>query len=125
MQIIYLKKFSISLGITLGLFLIMTLLATTLNYFNIVGNSGMGIFKMIIPIISMLGGGIYLGHNAKEKGWLEGIKLSITVILLFLLIHLIWIKSNFEIKNILYYFILLISGMIGSMIGINIKRKND
>ncbi len=123
-QLIIIKNFSKSLGISIFLFLVITLVATTLNYFNILSAGGMGIFKMLIPIISMLAGGIYLGSKAKNKGWLEGIKLSIFIIILLLLCHFLWMKAPFELKNILYYLILVISSTVGSMLGINLKRKD-
>lgn len=118
------KNFLKTLGITILLFLVISLLATTLNYFNLIGSGTIGIFKMIIPIISMIVGGIYLGSKAKSKGWLEGIKLSITFILILALFNILWMKNSFGLKNVLYYAILMISGTVGSMVGINIKRKD-
>lgn len=124
MNIIYLKKFMKTLGLCIGLFLVITLLATALNFFNVITTNTMGIFKMIIPVIALLISGIYLGSKAKNKGWKEGLKLSVFIILLLLFFHLVWMIETFGMKNILYYAILLISGMVGSMVGINIKRKN-
>lgn len=124
MNIIYLKNFLKTMGLCLTLFLLITLLATTLNFFNIITTNTMNLFKMIIPVITILISGIYLGNKAKSKGWKEGLKLSIVIIILLLLIHLIWMRNTFGIKNIFYYSILMISSMVGSMIGINIKRKN-
>lgn len=123
-KLIYTKNFFKTVSITILLFLSVTLLATILNYFNLIGTGTMGIFKMIIPVISLVIGGIYLGSMARNKGWLEGVKLSIFFILILIFFQLIWIKNSFGIKNILYYIILIISGMVGSMIGINLKRKN-
>ena len=124
MNIIYLKKFMKTLGLCIGLFLVITLLATALNFFNVITTNTMGIFKMIIPVIALLISGIYLGSKAKNKGWKEGLKLSVFIILLLLFFHLVWMNETFGMKNILYFAILLISGMVGSMVGINIKRKN-
>ena len=124
MNIIYLKNFLKTMGLCLTLFLLITLLATALNFFNIITTNTMNLFKMIIPVITILISGIYLGNKAKSKGWKEGLKLSIVIIILLLLIHLIWMRNTFGIKNIFYYSILMISSMVGSMIGINIKRKN-
>ena len=124
MNIIYLKKFMKTLGLCIGLFLVITLLATALNFFNVITTNTMGIFKMIIPVIALLISGIYLGSKVKNKGWKEGLKLSAFIILLLLFFHLVWMNETFGMKNILYYAILLISGMVGSMVGINIKRKN-
>lgn len=124
MNIIYLKNFMKTLGLCIGLFLVITLLATALNFFNVITTNTMGIFKMIIPVIALLISGIYLGSKAKNKGWKEGLKLSVFIIILLLFFHLVWMNETFGMKNILYYAILLISGMVGSMVGINIKRKN-
>lgn len=124
MNIIYLKNYLKTMGLCLTLFLLITLLATTLNFLNIITTNTMNLLKMIIPVITILISGIYLGSKAKSKGWKEGLKLSIVIIILLLLIHLIWMRNTFGIKNIFYYSILMISSMVGSMIGINIKRKN-
>lgn len=123
-QLTYIKNFGKSLGITMFLFLIITLLATILNYFNIIASGGMGVFKMFIPIVSILVGGFYLGSKAKNKGWLEGVKLSIFFLILLTLCHLVWMKDTFGFKNVLYYLILMISSMVGSMLGINLKKKD-
>lgn len=124
MNIIYIKNFSKSLSISILLFLILTLFVTTLNYFNILSINGINISKIIIPIISILSGSFYMGANVKNKGWLEGIKLSSLVILILLIINLLIFKNNFEIKDLIYYIIILVSSMVGSMIGINKKKKN-
>ena len=124
MNIIYIKNFSKSLSISILLFLILTLFVTTLNYFNILSINGINISKIIIPIISILSGSFYMGTNVKNKGWLEGIKLSSLVILILLIINLLIFENNFEIKDLIYYIIILVSSMVGSMIGINKKKKN-
>ena len=98
MNIIYLKKFMKTLGLCIGLFLVITLLATALNFFNVITTNTMGIFKMIIPVIALLISGIYLGSKAKNKGWKEGLKLSVFIILLLLFFHLVWMNETFGMK---------------------------
>ncbi len=124
MNIIYIKNFSKSLSISILLFLILTLVVTTFNYFNLLSINGINISKIIIPIISVLSGSFYMGTKVKNKGWLEGIKLSSLIILILLIIDLLVFKNSFEIKNLIYYIIILVSSMVGSMIGINKKKKN-
>ena len=63
-----------------------------------------------------------MGKKSKKKGWLEGIKLSICFIAIALLINTIFIKQ-FSIQTIIYYIIISLSCIFGSMIGIN-KKKN-
>ena len=124
MNIIYIKNFSKSLSISILLFLILTLVVTTFNYFNLLSINGINISKIIIPIISVLSGSFYMGTKIKNKDWLEGIKLSSLIILILLIIDLLVFKNSFEIKNLIYYIIILVSSMVGSMIGINKKKKN-
>ena len=45
------KKYIISLGYTLGIILIFTIILTILNYFDLLGVKVINILKLIIPII--------------------------------------------------------------------------
>ena len=73
----------------------------------------------------MLTGGIYIGSKANKRGWLEGLKIGLEVIIiLFVVSYLAFDQAGMNIKGIIYYFILLIFSMLGSVIGIN-KRKNQ
>ena len=120
----YLKKIGISIGITFLLILLLTLMTTTLSYFEIIKGNTTTLFKILIPIISIFIGGIIIGKKSTQKGWLEGIKQGLIIILLMLIISLI-LKNKFEFKNTIYYIILIISTTLGSMIGINFKAKAD
>ena len=57
-----------------------------LNYFNILGNTTINYLKLFSVLISVLIGGIYIGSKASKKGWLEGIKIGLEVIILLFLI---------------------------------------
>ena len=72
----------------------------------------------------MFVGGTIIGKNSKQKGWFEGIKLGLIVIIILALFKYLGLNEKFSITNILYYIILTISCTLGSMIGIN-KKKND
>ena len=117
------KKIAISLIYIVSILLLLTLLFTLINYFNIISDRTMSLFKIIIPIVSLFIGGIYLGLNTKLKGFCNGLKLGLIFIGIMIVLNIIFI-SNFEFKNILYYLILLITTSLGSMIGINIKKSD-
>ena len=117
------KKLAISLIYIVSSILVLTFLFTLINYFNVINDKTMSIFKIIIPIISLFIGGIYLGLNTKFKGFCNGLKLGLVFIFIMIILNIVFI-SNFEFKNILYYLILLITTTLGSMIGINIKKSN-
>lgn len=121
----YLKNVGISLGYIIGISLILTLLMTVLNYFDIIKNNFLIIFKLIIPISSLFIGGFIIGKGSKKKGWLEGLKLSLIFITILLIINFIVLNSKIEFKNLLYYLIISVSCIFGSIIGINKNQKNS
>ena len=117
----FLKKSLKSLLYIFSIIIVSTFLVTTLNYFNIIGPKLLTIFKILS---SMFTGGIIIGKNSKQKGWLEGIKLGLIVTVILVLFKYLGLNQKFLITNIIYYIILIISCTLGSMIGIN-KKKND
>ena len=104
--------------------LVLNIVMTILYFFNIIGNSSINYLKLIIVLLSMIIGGIYIGSKANKKGWLEGIKISIVVIILLFLISYLGFDKGISIKSVVYYFLITISSMLGSIIGIN-KRKSS
>ena len=102
------------------LILILTLILSIINYFIPIPTKTI---KLLIPIISILISSIILGKNTKEKAYLEGLKFSSLYIILSIILSLI-IKNPFTLKLILSYLLLLLSGIIGSMIGINLSKKS-
>ena len=119
----FLKNSLISILFIISSFIVLTFILTILSYFNIFNDKTVSIFKIIIPIISLFIGGFYIGKNTHEKGWLEGLKLSLLFIILLIIFNLIVYKNGLNIKNIIYYLIMSISSIFGSMIGISIKKS--
>ena len=78
---------------------------------------------MIIPIVSMLISSYLLGKDTKEKAYLEGLKYS-SIYLLFITIIKLILKTGFNYKVIIIYFLTIFTGIIGATIGINNQRKN-
>lgn len=120
----YLKIIGKSLIYMISILLVSTIIITLLNYFNIIGNKFITVFKIIIAFISMFIGGFIMGKNSKQKGWLEGIKLGFIIIVILFLTNLIILKQDWSVKNLIYYLILIVSCIFGSMIGINKKIDN-
>ena len=90
----YLKTFIFEFIILISL----TLITTILYYFNITNNNINNVFKIIIFIITFLLSGIYIGRRAKQKYYIEGLKISGINIILFLLLSLLF-KYDFNIKQ--------------------------
>jgi len=102
-----------------GSILILTFILSIINYFITFPTK---IIKLLIPIISILLSTIILGKNTKSKAYLEGLKFTSIYITISIIISIIT-KNPFTLKLILSYLLLLLSGIIGSMIGINLNKK--
>lgn len=110
------------LGISLGILLILTFITTTLNYLNIINITTTNILNTINLVISLFIGGYLIGKTKTNKGYLEGLKFG-GIYTLIIIIFNILTKTKFSYKIIILCIILLLSSMIGSMIGINKKTK--
>lgn len=114
----YLKKIGIGFGYIIAISLISVLLLTVLNYFSIIGSKMVVFLEIVIAFISMFIGGFVVGKRSNQKGWLEGLKFG-GIFLIFIVILNLILKNDIEIKNIIYYIIILFSTIFGSIIGIN------
>ena len=112
--------YSQNIGISIGLILLINIIITVLQYFNLFSNS-LNFFKLSMIVISIFIGAYKVGKKAVKKGYLEGIRFGSIMIILFLLINLLLFRS-FQLKNIIYYFIILISSIVGAMFGIQTKK---
>lgn len=115
----YLKVLGKSFIYMISILFISIILVTILNYFNILGTKLVTMFKIIIVLVSIFVGGFIVGKNSKEKGWLEGIKLGLIILFILIIINYLILKQAFEIRNLIYYLILVSSCIFGSMIGIS------
>lgn len=80
------------------------------------------IINMILFVIMYFLIGIKIGKKTQSKGYINGLKYGFALLLLTYLISLFY-TTTFTLFRILYYLVLLSSCVIGSVIGINKKRK--
>lgn len=119
----FLKNIGISLIYIIGIILISTFILTIFNYFNIISGTALSVFKILICTISLFVGGFIIGKNSSKNGWLEGFKLSLIFLLLIVIFNYLAFDSVLSLKNILYYVIIIVSCIFGSIIGINLNKK--
>lgn len=121
----YLKNLSISLAFIIIFILGLTFIGTLFNYIGLFNKTFIKIIKIIIPIISMFIGGFIFGKKQGKNGWLEGLKLSLIFVIMLSLFNYLGLNSNLTIKLIIYYIILIISTILGSIIGVNKFKPNE
>lgn len=114
------KTYLKSYGYLFGILFILTFILSIINYFFIIP---INIFKILILVISFLVSTIILGKNIKQKAYLEGLKFSSIYLIIVVIINFLILKSSFSIKNLVFYLLILFTGIIGTMIGINLKKK--
>lgn len=104
-----------------SIILILTIILSILSYYLLIPTK---IIKLLIPLISIFISSIILGKNTKEKAYLEGIKFTSIYIIISIILSIIT-KNSFSIKLILCYILILLTGIIGSMIGINLNKSHN
>lgn len=105
------------IGIIVG-----TMLITLMNYFNILGVKVIRVLKFILPSGMILVSSYRLGKMSSKNGYLEGLKLSGIIVAAFTI--LVLLLDKFNLKCLMYYAILMLMGVMGSMIGINRRKTN-
>ena len=114
----YLKYFGI-------FFLVIITIAIITSLINLTGINSSTINKLsiVLTAISFFAIAAIASHKTKERGFIIGLKLGISFVLLLLIINLIVFRSSFNIDRLIYYTILILSGILGGSFGKNIKKK--
>lgn len=118
----YLKKYGLRLFYTFLFLFLALFFITLLYYFNVINETFYKVLKLIILIGDIFINSFILGKNAQAKGYLEGIKLSLLIIVIFFLLSLFF-KEPLKLSILIYYLIITTTSTLGSMIGIQ-KKKN-
>ena len=111
------KYFLKAAAIIIGLLFLFSIIINLLYYFDIINNNISKYIKMLLSIISFFIGGLYIGKKSTSKGYMNGLKLSFVMIILFITIGII--LNNISFSRIIYYIIVTICITFGSMIGIS------
>ena len=99
---------------------ITTVIITIFNYFNIINGIVLKVIMLLIPIIGIFVGSFNIGKASGKKGYIEGLKYGLIWIVLLIIINLI--TKEFTYLSIIYYTLLLLISMGGSILGINRKK---
>jgi len=94
---------------------ILLFLITILYYFNLINEKTFSILKLIILLLSIFINSFILGKNTKKKSYIEGIIYGSILITLLIIITIIF--SKIQIKLFIFYPLILITSILGSMMG--------
>ncbi len=118
-----LKKYGKTLGIFLGMVLLLCAILACFNLGDILYTKSTDIIIMVGMILIFAFIGFTFGKKAPAKGYLEGLKIGVSLIFLLVIINLLFYQTGFSLSRFIYYVVLILSSTLGSMIGINRKEK--
>ncbi len=117
-----LKKYGKTLGLSFLFLFFLAICIALLNTFQILFTKGSDIVLFIAMILTLFVIGFNFGKKAEKKGYLEGLKIGIVFIFFLLLINFLFYRTGFSLERLIYYLVLILSSVLGSMVGINKKH---
>ncbi|MBR1385607.1 MAG: TIGR04086 family membrane protein [Bacilli bacterium] len=105
-----------------GVIILVSFITSNLSYFNLIKENTKDFINtfsilLIIFIVCFIN-----GKKINNKGYLEGIKIGLIIDLIFIIIRLL-LKKKITLYKLLFYIIVLLISIFGSITGIN-KKKN-
>ena len=94
---------------------------TILSYFKIISFKAIPSISLIFGCLIIFLLGFDVGKKREKKAYIGGLKLGLIVTLILFIINLIFFKL-FSVKTIVYLFALVLSSIMGSILGINKKK---
>lgn len=119
------KKYLFPVLYTLGIMLVGSLISSILYYLNITSDKLNTIFLYSTSILAIFIGALKLAKNVKYKGIVTGLIYFTCFFIVMVFLSLVIFKTNIEIKNIIFYFILLIFSLLGGILGKNTSEEAD
>lgn len=117
-----LKKYKYILNFIIYL-LISTTILTILNLiFNFSSNTTNVLCLIFTSLYSIISG-IKIGKITESKAYKEGLKKGLIYILIMYIIGSLFFTFKLPLKRIIYYLIILTCTILGSIIGINKKKR--
>ncbi len=117
-----LKDFIKYIIVSLLIIFLLLLLISTLYYFNLLSSNVVNYLRPLAIFLCIFIGSFISGKKHDKNGYLEGLKYGGAIIFIFLLISLFFFNDFFKLRFILYDSILLITAVLGGMIGISRRR---
>lgn len=105
------------------IFIVVIALATSLINLTGINSNITNKVSVILTALSFFIVSALASKSSNEKGYILGIKLGLIFVILMTLVNLLFFKSSFNIDRIIYYSILIISGILGGSFGKNLKIK--
>ena len=118
----YVKEYGILLLKFFGFLVGGSIMVSVLYYF-LMPTKVVKIISFVYMLLLFLGFGFKAGKETEAKGFLAGLKIGGIFLLLEFLMSLFLNRFEIHLFTFLYYGLLLLSSVFGSMLGINTKNE--
>lgn len=112
------KKYIKSFGRIIALMLVVTLILSLLYYFNVISDKIYSYLELIFIILILYFNSMRLGRSVSQYSVLEGVKIGGGFVLLCIILNMIF-EHKFNINLLVYYLLIFLVPILGSM-----KKKN-
>ena len=102
--------------------IITSIIIGTLSFHYLVKEQTAFIIQNIILFIILFIHSYKLGMIKHKNGYLEGIKFGGLIDFLFIVLGIV-IKENFNFYKVIYYMLIILTSVVGSILGVNKKTK--
>lgn len=110
------------IGFSLILTFVLLFIIALVCYFSSISDKMLSLFVFIATAMSVLTGALFVAKNADGSGLVHGLILGIGYLVIMFVTELIFDKGiNFDGSAITSAFSILLSGMLGGILGINSK----
>lgn len=103
--------------------LILTFILTIINLIFPLKNEVNSIISLVFILLFSFIQGVGKGFHTDEKAYRVGCKLGIINVFILYILSAITCNFGISLKKIIYYFIIVITSILGSVIGINKKNS--
>lgn len=116
------KNIGISCLYSYGFIFVFTFILTILNYINFI-DGAFTFFMIFNLVLSVFIGGFICGKRSLKNGWLEGLKYGFVFLIILSILSFVGFNSKIGIKYFVFCSIILVSSILGGMIGIGFRRE--
>jgi len=116
------KNIGISCLYSYGFLFVLTFILSLLNYINFIDGT-FSFFMVFNLVISVFIGGFLCGKCSLKKGWLEGLKFGFVFLIILSIFSFFGFSNSISFKYFVFCSIILVSSILGGMIGIGFRKE--
>ncbi len=117
----YLTRYGLRVGYALLGIIGLSIVLITFYYFDLIGDKTFNFLELVVVLINIFINSFILGKASNKKGYIEGAKFGGIIVLLELILTLLFFK--FKAKILIYFVMVMVTAILGSMVGISKKRN--